>query len=46
MFFTFPRTDFKFSVTIILSSASALNMEQIKNLLFGKELNYYQTKQS
>ena len=33
------RTNFRFSVTFILSSASAFNLDQSKNLSFGKELN-------
>ena len=39
-FSTLPKTNFNFSVTFILSSASVFNLEQSKYLLFGKELNY------
>ena len=38
MFSTLPRKKFNFSVTFILSSASVFNLDQSKNLLFGKEL--------
>ena len=39
MFSTLPNTNFKFSAKSILSSANAFNLNQSKNLLFGKELN-------
>ena len=42
MFSTLPKTNFDFSVTFILSSANALNFDQSKVLLFGKELTHYQ----
>ena len=38
MFSTLPKTNFNFSVTFILLSASAFNLDQSKNLLYGKEL--------
>ena len=38
MFSIGPKTNFNFSVIFILSSASALNLDQFKNLSFGKEL--------
>ena len=38
VFSTLPRTNFHFSVTFILSSANAFNLDQSKNLLFGKKL--------
>ena len=38
MFSTLPKTNFNFSVTFILSSAIAFNLDQSKNLPFGKEL--------
>ena len=38
MFSTNPKTNFNFSVTFILSSADAFNLDQSKILLFGKEL--------
>ena len=38
MFSTFPNTNFDFSVTFILPSASCFNLDQSKNLLFGKGL--------
>ena len=41
MFFT-PNTNFNFWVTMILSSANALNLVKAKILLFGKELNSLQ----
>ena len=34
-----PKTNFNLSVTFILLSANAINLEQHKNLSFGKELN-------
>ena len=39
MFSTLPETNFNFSVTFILLSANAFNLDQSKILLFGKELN-------
>ena len=39
MFSTLPKTNFYFSVTFILSSANAFNLEQSKILSFGKGLN-------
>ena len=39
MFSTLPKMNLNFSFTFILSSADALNLDQSKNLLFGKELN-------
>ena len=38
MFSTLPETNFNVSVRFILSSASALNLDQSKNLSFGKKL--------
>ena len=38
MLSTLPRTNFKFSVTIYLSSANAFSLDKSKILLFGKEL--------
>ena len=43
MLSTIPWTNLKFSVTIILSSANALNLDQSKILSFGTELNSYKT---
>ena len=40
-FFTLPNTNFDFGITIILSSANALNLVKTKILLFGKELKHY-----
>ena len=37
MFSTLLKTNFNFSVTFILSSANAFNLNQSKNLSFGKE---------
>ena len=39
MFSTLSETNFNFSVTFILSSANALNLDQYKVLLLVKELN-------
>ena len=39
MLVTLPKTNFNFSVTFVLSSVSAFNLEQSKYLSFGKELN-------
>ena len=38
---TLPKTNFNFSVTVILSSPSAFDLDQSKNLLSGKELTTY-----
>ena len=38
MFSTIPKTKFIFSVTLIVMSADILNLDQSKNLSFGKEL--------
>ena len=38
MFSTLPETNFTFSVPFILSSASALNLNQSEKLSFGKDL--------
>ena len=38
MFFTLPKTKFNFSVTLTLSSANALNLDQSKILSLGKGL--------
>ena len=38
MFSTLPKTNFGFSITFIISSASAFNLDQSKNLSFGREL--------
>ena len=40
MFSNLSKTNFKFWVTFILSSANALNLDQSKLLLFGKELRH------
>ena len=37
MFYTFPETNLKFSAKFF-SSANTFNLDQSKNLLFGKEL--------
>ena len=37
-FLSFPKTNFNFSVKFNLMSANALNLDQSKNLLLGKEL--------
>ena len=42
MFSTHPKTNFNFSVTFILPSANDFNLDQSKNLLFGKDLIYRQ----
>ena len=45
MFSTLPRKNFNLPVTFILSSANAFNLDQSKNLSFGKELTlFYTTK--
>ena len=41
MFSTLHRTKFNFSVTFIVSSASAFNLDQCKILSFGKEFNQF-----
>ena len=54
MFSTLHKTNFKFSVTFILSSANAFNLDQSKILLCGKDLshvyfiicNYYKFEKS
>ena len=38
MFSTCSRINFNFSVTFILSSTNAFNLEQSKNLSYGKEV--------
>ena len=38
MFFTLPKTTFNISVTFVLLSANAFNLDQSKILMFGKEL--------
>ena len=38
MFSTLLNTNFKFSLTFILSSANAFNLDKSKFFLFGKEL--------
>ena len=38
MFSILPKTNFNFSATFNLSSANTLNLDQSKNLSFGKEL--------
>ena len=43
MFSTLPETNFNYAVTLDLSSANAFNLDQSKNLLFGKELTLSQT---
>ena len=40
MFSTISKTNLNFSVTFILSSASALNLDWSKIFSFGKELQY------
>ena len=40
MFSTLPKTKFYFTVTFILLSANAFNLDQSKNLSFGKELSH------
>ena len=35
---TLPKTNFNFSVTFILSSPNAFNLDKFKNLLVGKKL--------
>ena len=38
MFSTIPKTNFNFSVTFVLSSANAFNLDKSKILSYGKEL--------
>ena len=38
MFFTYPKKNFCFYITFILSSANTFNLDQSKDLSFGKEL--------
>ena len=40
MFSTFSETNFKFSVTITLSSANTFNLDRSKILSFGTELKW------
>ena len=42
MFSTLTITNFNFSVSFILSTANAFNLDQSKILSFGKELNMNQ----
>ena len=42
MFSTLRKINFKFSVTFILSSADAFNLDKPKILSFGNELNAFQ----
>ena len=46
MFSTLPKTNSSFSVTYILSSANAFNLEQSKILSCGKELSTVFQQQS
>ena len=46
MFSTLPNTNFIFSLTFILSSANAFNLDKSKNLRFGKEISSLITEQS
>ena len=39
MFSILPKTNFNFSAKFDLSSANTFNLDQSKNLSFGKELN-------
>ena len=41
MFSTLPNTNFKFPAKFNLSSANAFNLDQSKNLSFGKELKFH-----
>ena len=43
MFSTHPKKNVCFEFTIILSSANAFNLDESKNLSFGKELTLYHT---
>ena len=43
MFSTLSKRNFSFSVTFILSSANAFNLDQSEILSFGKELNLHHT---
>ena len=40
MFSSLPKTNFNFSVTFILLSANAFNLDHFEILLFGKELTH------
>ena len=40
VFSSLPKTYFDTSITFILSSANAFNLDQSKNLLFGEELSH------
>ena len=42
MFSTLPKPNFYFSVTFILLSANAFNLDQSKNLLFGNKVFLYE----
>ena len=42
MFSTFPETNFHCSVTLILTFADGINMDQHEILSFGKELSHFQ----
>ena len=44
MFSTVPKTNFNFSVTFILLSANAFNLEESKILTFGKRVKHKQLK--
>ena len=39
MYFTIPKTNFNSSAKFYFLSANAFNLDQSKNLSFGKELN-------
>ena len=43
MFSTLPKTNFSLSVTFILSSANAFDLDQSNMSSFGKELSLYHT---
>ena len=40
MFSTHPKKNFCFSVRFILSSTNAFNLDQFKNVSFGKEISH------
>ena len=42
-FLPFQKKNFSFLATLIWSSAHAFNLDQSKNLSFGKELTHYHT---
>ena len=44
MFYTYSKKNSCFQITIILSSANAFNLDQSKNLSFGKELKEINVK--